>query len=323
MKISESIRQEFNSQKRVADRIKDTVDRELLIAKQPNWHYESRVKTEQSFALKLECGRVIDPRAVEDMFACVIVVPTFDQIEVARDLIVDKYQLRFRRPGSEETTTKSPTDFRFDDLRLYVTYVDSDHLPPTGLTDMVFEVQVRTFLQHAWTVATHDLVYKAESVSWRRERIAAHAKAALEQAEVTIESLAYLEQSAAIPKTTKNYTTINAVIETLKSNWEPALLPVDIKRLATGVFDLLAATGCRDELSTLLDIGRQRYNGQHNIDWSPYYTVLRYLAEQRRANLIRLLSSKDKRQRWFIYPSILAVLGMDPTQAPRAVVLAE
>lgn len=39
---------------------------------------------------------------------------------------------------------------------------------------------------HAWSVVTHDLVYKADEIDWRRARLAAHLKASVEQIELVI-----------------------------------------------------------------------------------------------------------------------------------------
>ena len=51
---------------------------------------------------------------------------------------------------------------------------------------MIFEVQIKTILQHAWSIATHDLIYKTDTVSWPKERIAFQVKAMLEHAEIAI-----------------------------------------------------------------------------------------------------------------------------------------
>ena len=73
MKIEEAIRAAYTKQRRVADRLKIKVDGEIENNALASWHYESRVKTVESYALKVECGRPGNPEAVEDLFACVIV----------------------------------------------------------------------------------------------------------------------------------------------------------------------------------------------------------------------------------------------------------
>jgi hypothetical protein len=54
------------------------------------------------------------------------------------------------------------------------------------VTDVLFEVQVRSAFEHAASVATHDLVYKAPSVSWERLRLAAHIQASAEQLDLLV-----------------------------------------------------------------------------------------------------------------------------------------
>jgi ppGpp synthetase/RelA/SpoT-type nucleotidyltranferase len=323
MKIDEQIRLSFNRQQAVAKRLKTEVDRELTARKRTTWHYESRTKGEESFALKIEAGRAANPEEVDDAFACVIVVPNFSNIEEAQSVVTGLYALHYQRPISLLETTKPPADFRFDDLRLYVRYRDSDSMPPTGLDGTLFEVQVRTFLQHAWTVATHDVVYKAEDVSWRRERIASHAKAALEQAEVTIESMAALEKSAVLPESSKSFDEINTIISALKENWDASELPEDVKRLADGVHELLRDLRLNSSLTLeqMLATGRARYGGRHNQDWSPYRAILQYIVEQCPSNLKRLLTTAKSRPRVFIYPSVLDEIGISRKMALNAILL--
>jgi hypothetical protein len=82
--------------------------------------YVGRVKELESFALKIETGRVPDPARMEDFFACTIVVPTLSQIEEAERLVSSLFDGVGRRPPNDAETRKTASDFAFDDLRLYV-----------------------------------------------------------------------------------------------------------------------------------------------------------------------------------------------------------
>lgn len=322
MKIDESLRAEYLKQKQQAERLKDLVDSEIQARKLRTWHYESRVKGEESFALKVECGRADNPNEIEDAFGCVLVVPNFSELAAAEKMVKDLYgKPHARRPMKPTETLKDPTDFRFDDLRLYIRYPSSEKTPPTGVEGVLFEVQVRTFLQHAWTIATHDIVYKSDQLSWRRERIAAHAKAALEQAEVTIAMMSALEANDILPETSRDYRRFNGIIRILREHWDVEQMPTNIRLLAIGIDGLLRDIGMgANDLPVILRIGRARYGGEHNLDWSPYRAIVRYLAEQH-PDEVRECLSRQERGHFFVYPDVLAALGLDRANARRATIL--
>jgi ppGpp synthetase/RelA/SpoT-type nucleotidyltranferase len=324
MKIDDRLRAAYRQQRQLADRLKVEVDAEIASRKPRTWHYESRPKEEESFALKVEAGRAKQPQAIEDAFACALIVPNFSDVRKAEELIVELYgPLEYKRPESYTRTTKSPSDFRFDDLRLYVTYKDQGYGPPTGLQGVLFEVQVRTFLQHAWNIATHDIVYKADNVSWRRERVAHQAKAALEQAEVTIESMAALELTAALPETNDRFVLVNEIIRALKEHWPSDHLPRDLRRLADAIYDLLWNLRLNDirTFRRLLAKGRERYGGNHNLNWSPYRAISQYLCEQYAEKFKNYLSNDKLRVKTFVYDPVLEQLGLEVANAPRAILL--
>src|SRR5208337_1144238 len=166
MKIPQSIRLLYSELLEKNIILKDKVDEKIKSSKDERWHYESRLKIMESFALKIETGRIHSPKELEDFFACTIVVENKSAIQKAEDIILNNFVLKERRPRSENSTHKKSDSFPFDDLRLYVKWKDDPALRPTGVDGMLFEVQIKTFLQHAWSIATHDLIYKSDSVSW-------------------------------------------------------------------------------------------------------------------------------------------------------------
>src|ERR1039458_7003995 len=171
MKIPASIRRLHEDQKAVNDRLKSVVDERMAGLKKPRWHYESRVKELPSFALKIESGRFQKPEALEDFFACTLVVSNATEIAEAERLVGDHFTVQYRRPKQIDKTHKPSNSFPFDDLRVYAVLREGPAIPPTDLAGIAFEVQIKTFLQHAWSIATHDLLYKSDDVNWSKERI--------------------------------------------------------------------------------------------------------------------------------------------------------
>ena len=225
MKVPQSVRVLYEDLVPKYVALKAAVDSILLSKKQPRWHYESRVKEEISFALKLETGRVKDPRDSEDFFACTLVVENHSRIAEAEAFILGIFKLDQRRPKDPAFTHLAPSSFDFDDLRLYVRWVDAAGHKPVGLDGMLFEVQIKTFLQHAWGIATHDFVYKSDGVDWSGSRIAYQVKAMLENAELSIGEAKKLAASAMMNRVDQECKDLRMMIEEIKKRWEPNHLP--------------------------------------------------------------------------------------------------
>ncbi|MDO8732137.1 MAG: hypothetical protein Q7L55_06145 [Actinomycetota bacterium] len=327
LKIDAAIRESFRIQQQIAKLLQKEIDRDLQKRKRTVWHYESRVKELESFALKVETGRIASITEVEDVFAATLVVPDATQIEAAVELVLDKYTLQERRPVSNSFTSSSPDSFPFDDLRLYVKYqrVEGEQ---SGIPDgVVFEVQVKTFLQHAWAVATHDLIYKTELRDWRRERIAHQIRATLEQAEVVIGGIGSLAGTDLLPTTNQTIADLNAVIALLQMEWSAEELPYNIRRVAESVESLLWVVERRRQadrpaiLKKLLQDGKARNSGAHSLDWSPYRSVLNYIAQEYPRRLTQRIKDGTARSRLLVYPEVLDALSLSAQDAIGAVVV--
>lgn len=245
---------------------------------QKSWFFFSRVKDLESFALKIETGRVPDPWKMEDFFACTIVVATIAQIEEAERLVKKYFDLSHRRPESNTLTGKASSSFAFDDLRLYVARRSSASGRRPDLDGLVFEVQVKTTLQHAWNLATHDLIYKSNTVSWPRERIAYQVKAMLEHAEVAIAEADRLADAAGVSKCDGETMSILFLIGQLRETWGDERLPEDVKRLAETVSQIFRAADLGIERFREVIETEQRRIGLLPRDLSPYAFTLQALA---------------------------------------------
>lgn len=269
--------------------------------KRPQWHYESRVKELLSFALKIESGRFEKPEALEDFFACTVVVANASEVAEAEKLISESFAIRYKRPEQQNQTHKASDSFPFDDLRLYVTLQQNPALPPTDLAEVVFEIQIKTFLQHAWAIATHKLLYKTDDVNWSKQRIAYQIKAMLEHAEISIQESEKLATSASLAKEDRRTTAIKQGINLVKVQWAPDELPADVRRLAENITNLLDGLRLNvARLEEILEQGKSKREGAHPLNLSPYATVVQYLFEAEQAKMISLLNNEKSRTRILI-----------------------
>src|SRR5690606_19680800 len=134
---------------------------------------------------------------------------------------------------------KNTDSFPFDDLRLYCRIGNKHHYKiAPEVSNLIFEVQVKTFLQHAWSIATHDIIYKTDQISWGKERVAYQVKAALEQAEVAISGAKNLSTVKELSKENMLVKKINRVIILLSKHFKKEDLPDDKRRLAQNVISL-------------------------------------------------------------------------------------
>ncbi|MEH0982012.1 hypothetical protein [Micromonospora sp. CPCC 205556] len=144
-----------------------------------------RIKDLESLSEKLEGGRYSSWNDIDDLYAFTIVVPSPQHEEAVRSKLDQSfYRLKVR---DRTAAMKAPDVFRFDGLRWYGRMRDdaaSERQP--GMGYVTFEAQVLTSFERAWAAVTHDLVYKADDVDWKRLRLAAQLKAAVEQIEMII-----------------------------------------------------------------------------------------------------------------------------------------
>jgi ppGpp synthetase/RelA/SpoT-type nucleotidyltranferase len=299
MKIPQSVRIAYEVQYERNQRLKDKVDELLRSLKKDRWHYESRLKAIESYALKLETGRY-EPDKLEDFFACTLVVENQSRIASAKDLVRSNFEFKYRRPETDDFTHKSSESFPFDDLRLYVTYKDNLHLKPSGVTDILFEIQIKTFLQHAWSIATHDLTYKSDGVSWSKARIAYQIKAMLEHAEVSIEKAENISNAPELAKDDWKTKSQSEAINLIKALWDVKDLPADLVRMAHNVLALCKSLNIgMDELRTMIDRETMEGRGTKTLNLSPYCIVIQSIVYQDPQRVRDFLSTPPRHLRNF------------------------
>ena len=160
----------------VARRAKPLVQQ---FAEERGYAYVGRLKAEESLAEKIETGRFSSWGDLDDLFACAVVIPTVaDEAGVLEFLDSQFGRVVLRQRGG---TLKDPAVFRFDATRFIARLSVATPEDAGSLGSILFEVQVRTAFEHAWSVTTHALTYKGGRVDWRRMRLVAQLRAAVEQ----------------------------------------------------------------------------------------------------------------------------------------------
>lgn len=273
--------------------MQERVDTLVRTRKPQRWHYESRTKELVSFALKLETGRVLAPLHLEDFFACTLVVENHRAVAAARTLVEELFEIKHTKPPQPRRTWKKPSDFAFDDLRMYVQWRDDPALPKVPFAGITFEVQIKTFLQHAWGIATHDLVYKADRFSWPLRRVAYEIKAMLEHAEVSIACAEELAATDILGLETEESVRNQSIITFFESHWPAAALPDDRVRLAGTVAALLHRLEIGlPMLEACLVAETAAGRGTATLNLSPYGVVVQSLLYQRPEVFDKLTSKR-------------------------------
>ncbi len=324
MKIPKSLRDIHADRAEIFECLREQVDRVIHALKDSRWHYESRLKDVESFALKVETGRYEDPSQLEDFFACTLVVENLAAMADAEKMIRKRFTFQERRPKNLRFTTKASDSFRFDDTRLYVKWKDDSLARPSGLNGLLFEVQIKTFLAHAWSIATHDLIYKTDEKSWPKERIAFQIKAMLEHAETSIQEAKKLSKSVSLKRTDDISQRISAIIVLVNDLWPAVSLPRDRKRLAENIDALIRNVGVsmqelKDILMTEMDLGR----GPKTLNLSPYSIVVQSLLNQKTRDMIGYLTGGSRKFRIYIPIELNLPDGLDLNKLNNAVIVSD
>jgi len=158
-------------------RVNDTLRR---YCDENEFAFISRYKTLESVIEKLETGRYKTWSEIDDLYACTIIIPTQEFEGGAIAFCKNAFEALEIR--GKEKALKPPESFRFDVRRIICRLKPPfPEAASDPLYRILFEVQIRTALEHAWCVATHDLVYKTNVIDWKKIRLAAEIKASLEQ----------------------------------------------------------------------------------------------------------------------------------------------
>lgn len=296
MKIVQSIQNLYSSKQSYYDVLSQKIDQLVGSKKKRAWHFIHRLKTPESFALKLETGRFTETSIFDDFFACTLVVENLDEITNAERLIESLFEVIYKRPQSGNFTYKNTDSFPFDDLRLYCRLGNKYQTPiAPEVSNLTFEVQIKTFLQHAWSIATHDIIYKTDQISWGKERVAFQVKAALEQAEVAISGAKKLSKVKELSKENKLVKKINRVIIVLTKYFRSEDLPNDKRRLAQNVISLIDTLEITiSELESIISAEQQAGRGPNIKNLSPFLIIINSTYNQAPDKVLKFLRMRKE-----------------------------
>lgn len=183
MIISSSIQNQFKNTEAYLDVLAKNV-RNIVFnyCSKNNFAFIDRIKTIESLAEKIETGRYSKWADLDDFYAATIIIPSLNyETEIIGFLRKMFHEVELRKRGQ---TKKAPDVFRFDSTRFIGKLKQVGE--PTPISNINFEIQIKTAFEHAWSVATHSMVYKTNNIDWKLLRIAAQLKSSVEQLDMIV-----------------------------------------------------------------------------------------------------------------------------------------
>ncbi|MBO6719379.1 MAG: hypothetical protein JJ913_15590 [Rhizobiaceae bacterium] len=196
-----------------------------------------RIKAPESLRDKIETGRYANLEEIDDIVAFSVIIDTLSQEREAKAFLRKAFLVERVKSRS---TLRDERSFDFDCTRVYCRLSDKMGNRPE-IENFIFEVQIRTLLQHAWSKITHSLVYKAQSYDERASRLAAELMAQIESADRTFSR--FKTSSKAVKRVTRTDAAASAQItamfdELVATRIIPSeLRPVNGRRLGENVYN--------------------------------------------------------------------------------------
>ena len=303
MIILNSIKNHYNEQYKINNLLKKRVDNLIDGIKKPHWHYFSRIKDLESYALKMETGR-FNVDHLEDFFACTIVVKDNNEINDVKEIIKKFYDECYARPKKADYTHKDASSFVFDDLRSYGKLKNNPKLPSTSINNVLFEIQIKTFLQHAWTLATYDRTYKSKKNDWGEMRIAYQIKAMLENIELSISQIDTIKKSTLVKKSNPTLQRYEKIENILTEYWIKALLPKNEIRsnLIQNIDILLEKIKVTpNDIDSILKNEKKHTHGLKK-SLPPYFGILQLIIQHKKFKIESFLKNNKSRKFKLVIP---------------------
>lgn len=292
MKISGSVRELYNSLKEQSVPLKEYIDDILKpYCKNNHFDYYSRIKSEESFAEKIELGRL----EINDFLGATVVVSQYSQIDLVKKYLSNDFELLEKKPNS----AKRPQDFDFDSYRYYYKLKDSLNTEKLEYRNIKFEIQIVTLLEKAWSSIFHDYSYKTNDINWMKERLSYQIKTLLKNADMMIHEADMLSESSYIKDNCDTYEVLNNIKNILQKYWKEDFLSCNnLKRQCESIQNLLKITQIDiDELDNLIKQETLKGKGAKLLNLSPYSSVVQALFDTKNQ---KFLNNTKKNKKSFI-----------------------
>jgi ppGpp synthetase/RelA/SpoT-type nucleotidyltranferase len=188
-----------------------------------NFLLSSRIKTLESIVDKIETGRFKSLSAFDDLVAFTIIIDTRSQHAEVLAYLKKTFLVQEIRGRSSLADERM---FDFDATRVYARLSFSGVESP--LSKILFEIQIRTLLQHAWSKITHPLVYKPLQIDVQKNRLAAELLANIEGIDRTLSTFSTV--SRGVKRVDKNFSKeLNTIIEMIDGLVENGVIPAELR----------------------------------------------------------------------------------------------
>jgi putative GTP pyrophosphokinase len=193
----EAYREEFPCYETYAKTLKRVLENACVISF-PDAFVQSRAKTISSFAEKVARRFDTYPDGVHqmtDLCGGRVIVQTMEQVKAVRQFIEANFVIVEK---DDKALSLSEDKFGYRDMH-YIVELRPDRMDALGITPeertsiggRKAEIQVRTWVQHAWADTLHDRIYKNKlSISANVKRMGALLAALLEESDRSFDSLA-------------------------------------------------------------------------------------------------------------------------------------
>ena len=240
-KVEQKFRDIETSIKYVSDHVKPTV---YGYCERNGFAFICRKKSIQSLAEKIETGRIEKWSDIDDIFACTVIIPNLSYEEDVLEFLESTYsKIKIRKRGS---TLKSPDVFRFDSTRFIGKLTPIEENMQSPIYDIKFEVQIHTAFEHAWAMTTHSMTYKGELIDWRRYRLTAQLKAAVEQMDMLVMGFDQVSKNIS-EYVWPDIEAKKKIIDKFKAAFDDGLIrdelePKDWTRFSNNIYNIITAT---------------------------------------------------------------------------------